>query len=280
MMAFLLTGVIGGLVGALFVRVNLWATKTRRRNLRRGRLWMLPSGLQTVVLRWLGMRQVSDEGEVLGAPPLIVNVSEAILIAFVTALLNVGFTVVLRSMSVEAIHALFETCPHRRARHFGLCDDHAPHRANLSASASLILASGIRLLQTSYTFGAALPSGLFIPALFVGAAMGRFIGNVMVLFTENAGMGTYQTHVEPGVFAMVGAAAILAGFCRMTVSLVVIMLELTGEITYVVPFMCATFAAKIVGDMFTPSICSKYSRNFLLRRAIRLNQPQQRMPCG
>lgn len=37
---------------------------------------------------------------------------------------------------------------------------------------------------------------------------------------------------------MVGAAAMLGGFTRMTVSLVVIMFELTGELNYVIPFMC------------------------------------------
>jgi len=60
--------------------------------------------------------------------------------------------------------------------------------------------------------------------------------------------------IDPGVFALVGAAATLSGFARMTVSLVVIMFELTGELNYVVPFMCAVLAAKMVGDQFTPSI--------------------------
>lgn len=82
--------------------------------------------------------------------------------------------------------------------------------------------------------------------------MGRLIGHVTVLLTGR--------EVEPGVFAMVGAAAMLGGFCRMTVSLVVIMVELTGEITYIVPFTCATFAAKIIGDMFTASIYDAHAK--------------------
>jgi len=40
----------------------------------------------------------------------------------------------------------------------------------------------------------------------------------------------------------------------MTVSIVVIMLELTGELSYVVPIMCAVLTAKLVGDALTPSI--------------------------
>ena len=43
---------------------------------------------------------------------------------------------------------------------------------------------------------------------------------------------------------MVGAAAALGGVTRMTVSLVVIMFEVTGGMQYIVPFMVATMASK------------------------------------
>jgi chloride channel 3/4/5 len=47
---------------------------------------------------------------------------------------------------------------------------------------------------------------------------------------------------------MVGAAAVLGGVTRMTVSLVVIMFELTGGVRYIVPLMAASMASKWVGD--------------------------------
>ncbi len=47
---------------------------------------------------------------------------------------------------------------------------------------------------------------------------------------------------------MVGAAAFLAGVSRMTVSLTVIMFELTGEVDYIPPFMIAILVAKSVAD--------------------------------
>jgi chloride channel 3/4/5 len=52
----------------------------------------------------------------------------------------------------------------------------------------------------------------------------------------------------PGVYAMVGAAATVTGVTRMTVSLAVIMFELTGALTYVIPVMIAIMIAKWTAD--------------------------------
>lgn len=64
--------------------------------------------------------------------------------------------------------------------------------------------------------------------------------------------------IEPGVYAMVGAAAMLAGVCRSTISIVAIMVELTGGMTYIVPFMLAVLAAKQVGDSLNDGIHDCY----------------------
>jgi len=57
--------------------------------------------------------------------------------------------------------------------------------------------------------------------------------------------------IEPGIYGMVGAGAVLAGVSRLTISLVVVLFELTGGLTYVVPFMVAVLTAKWVGDAMT-----------------------------
>lgn len=63
---------------------------------------------------------------------------------------------------------------------------------------------------------------------------------------------------------MVGAAACLGGVTRMTVSLVVIMFELTGGVNYIVPLMAAAMASKWVGDALgrqVSKICKLYPYN-------------------
>ena len=71
-----------------------------------------------------------------------------------------------------------------------------------------------KLLLTIITFGVKVPSGVIIPALDAGALFGRIIGLAI-------------PGISPGIFAMVGAGAFLGGVSRMTISLCVIMFEVS-----------------------------------------------------
>ncbi|KAI9873206.1 MAG: hypothetical protein M1830_000711, partial [Pleopsidium flavum] len=99
----------------------------------------------------------------------------------------------------------------------------------------LIYGTVVKLVLTIITFGVKVPSGIIIPALDAGCLFGRLVGQ-------------WITSISPGIFAMVGAAAFLAGVSRMTISLCVIMFELTGELEYTVPHMIAILVAKWVAD--------------------------------
>jgi chloride channel 3/4/5 len=106
----------------------------------------------------------------------------------------------------------------------------------------------LRFMQTAVTFGASIPAGLFVPSLFIGGCFGRVLGACL----KHMGMfGAGEVLVEPGVYAMVGAGAMLAGVSRMTISLTVVLFELTGGLTYIVPFMLSVLTAKWVGDHVT-----------------------------
>lgn len=120
----------------------------------------------------------------------------------------------------------------------------------------LILAMIVKLIMTIFTFGIKVPCGLFIPSLCLGAIMGRIVGIGMEQLAYNYPKNwifsgectTGDDCIQPGLYAMVGAAAVLGGVTRMTVSLVVIMFELTGGVRYIVPLMAAAMASKWVGD--------------------------------
>ncbi|KAH6877099.1 chloride channel [Thelonectria olida] len=99
----------------------------------------------------------------------------------------------------------------------------------------LISGTFVKLFLTIITFGCKVPSGIIIPAMNAGALFGRMVGQLI-------------PDISPGIFAMVGSAAFLAGVSRMTVSLAVIMFELTGEVNFIPPFMIAILTAKWVAD--------------------------------
>lgn len=91
------------------------------------------------------------------------------------------------------------------------------------------------------TFGIAVPSGLFLPIILMGSAYGRLLG-------------LYMSGLDQGLYAVLGAASLMAGSMRMTVSLCVIFLELTNNLSLLPITMLVLLISKTVGDTFNPSI--------------------------
>jgi H+/Cl- antiporter ClcA/CBS domain-containing protein len=110
----------------------------------------------------------------------------------------------------------------------------------------IILVIVYHLLAT-WTYGLSVSSGVFIPSLLIGSIWGRIVGIIVMTFWEGAGNNIAK-------YALVGAAANLGGATRMTLSLTVIVIECTGDITFGVPIMISLIIAKWVGDFFTPGI--------------------------
>jgi len=224
---FALLGITGGIVGALFNAINI---------------------------RWNAFR----------AKPAykkrVRPVAEVMAVAFITLVSSWPLELT-RPLSPDAIHAMFDTCAPvpgntKRSRlqtTIGLCSpsgnvtEFDPELLTMLGGAAVI-----RFCQTALTIGTACPAGLFVPSLFIGACLGRCTGGALKAL--NQGMRMFNHSIDPGVYSMVGAAAVLGGVCRMTISLVVIMLELTGGLDYVVPFMLSVLLAKAVGDALNESI--------------------------
>ncbi|XAR58272.1 hypothetical protein NMG60_11026707 [Bertholletia excelsa] len=109
---------------------------------------------------------------------------------------------------------------------------------------SLIIFLGLYCFLGVFTFGIAVPTGLFLPILLMGSAYGRILGIIM---------GSY-TKIDHGLYAVLGAASLMAGSMRMTVSICVIFLELTNNLLLLPITMLVLLIAKSVGDYFNQSI--------------------------
>lgn len=125
---------------------------------------------------------------------------------------------------------------------------------------------------TSLTYGTAVPSGLFIPSLLAGSAYGRLVGQLLNMAWPGsfAGPGTYVSRVvllefrrlcSPRArcvccrYSLIGAAAVLGGMARMTISLAVILLESTGDLTFGMPLMVVLMASRWMGNVFNEGGC-------------------------
>ena len=82
-----------------------------------------------------------------------------------------------------------------------------------------------KFLMTILSLSCPIPCGVFTPMFSAGAAIGRFFGEFFFLITE----------IHPGVYALVGAAALTSSVTH-TISVIVIVFELSGQISYL-PFM-------------------------------------------
>jgi chloride channel 3/4/5 len=224
MFFFILLGVLGGVVGAFFVKFNLRIYK-----LRQSRQWLRSNPLRQVVG-----------------------------VAFVTCVLSY-FNVFMRDNMLQLLEHLFSRCdPSIDVDDLDGVTAALCRRDNDGLQIfSLILAGVLKMVLLVFTFGLMVPVGLFIPSLASGACLGRALGMSILLWHESVGtsfpftacVGRSPTLcVSPRVYAIVGAAGMLAGVMRITVSLVVIMLEVTGGLEYVLPVMIAVTVAKWVGD--------------------------------
>lgn len=240
---FCLVGVIGGIVGGVFIIANRAIHRRRLQSMQQKDrfCWFLPSSMDRILQKLLRVPAGGGDARVL----------EVVLLAIFTCVSNFPRTLT-RLPQNDAIFALFSQCHvdpaaasvnatgHTIHDPIGLCL--TQNTPNIGIISLLLVAAAVRFLQTSITFGALVPAGLFVPSLFMGGCLGRCIG-VLLKF---AGFD-----VEPGIYGMVGAGAVLAGVSRLTISLVVVLFELTGGLTYIVPFMLAVLTAKWVGDVIT-----------------------------
>ncbi|XP_060062447.1 H(+)/Cl(-) exchange transporter 6-like [Ylistrum balloti] len=235
---FIVMGFIGGLMGALFNKINTVITKHRMKHVnKKHKLFrILEATLVASVTTSVSFGASMAVGECSQIPQNLVNGSSSTIEDTVrTYFCSDGYyndmaTLFFNSQE-EAIKQLF----------------HQPETNGFS-----LRTLGLFLLffffLACWTYGTNVPSGLFVPCLLCGAAYGRFVARLLVL------LGYGNEAIHSGTFALIGAASFLGGVVRMTISLTVILIESTNEISYGLPLMLVLMVAKWSGDLFNEGL--------------------------
>ncbi|TDZ61048.1 putative chloride channel protein [Colletotrichum trifolii] len=212
---YIILGIFGGLYGAFVMKWNLRAQAFRKKYLSK------------------------------------YAIAEATILAAGTAIICYP-NVFLRIDMTESMEILFLECEGAEDYH-GLCE---PNK-RLSNVLSLVLATILRMLLVIISYGCKVPAGIFVPSMAIGASFGRSVGIIVQAIHEANPTSAFfaackadEPCITPGTYAFLGAAAALSGIMHITVSVVVIMFELTGALTYILPTMIVVGVTKIVSELF------------------------------
>lgn len=212
---YILLGIFGGLYGALVIRGHLRVQSFRKKYLSN------------------------------------YPVQEAVILAAITAVLCYP-NMFLRIDMTEMMEILFEECEGKDDFH-GLCNMENRWRM----IASLAFATVMRTCLVMVSYGCKVPAGIFVPSMAIGASFGRMVGILVEAVHHAYPNAAYFAQCEPdvpcitpGTYAFLGAAAALSGIMHITVSVVVIMFELTGSLYYILPTMIVCGTTKIVSSYF------------------------------
>ncbi|KAM9317618.1 chloride channel protein 2b [Pholidichthys leucotaenia] len=124
----------------------------------------------------------------------------------------------------------------------------------LNVFVTLVIFIVMKFWMSALAITIPVPCGAFMPVFVLGAAFGRLVGESMAAWFPD-GIHTDGTiySIVPGGYAVVGAAA-LSGAVTHTVSTAVIVFELTGQISHILPVMIAVILANAVAQSLQPSL--------------------------
>ena len=137
-----------------------------------------------------------------------------------------------------------------------LTDVRKEHRWSMALS--LAFATIMRTFLVIISYGCKVPAGIFVPSMAIGASFGRMVGILVQTLRDSFPHAKFFSACEPdvpcitpGTYAFLGAAAALSGIMHITVSVVVIMFELTGALTYILPTMVSNLGVAACGESRT-----------------------------
>jgi chloride channel protein, CIC family len=105
--------------------------------------------------------------------------------------------------------------------------------------------AGLKILTTVLSFSSGTPGGMFAPTLFIGAMLGGAVGGVeRLLFPHLTG--------SIGTYALVGMGVLFAGFLRVPMTSVFMVLEVSGNYSIIVPVILANTLAYLISRNLQP----------------------------
>jgi CIC family chloride channel protein len=110
----------------------------------------------------------------------------------------------------------------------------------------LILLVFAKIAATTLSFCSGTPGGMFAPTLFIGAMLGAGIGTAEHLL--------FPTVTAPvGAFALVGMGTLFAGFLRVPLTSVFMVLEVSGNYSIILPVIISNTIAYVISRSFQPT---------------------------
>lgn len=103
----------------------------------------------------------------------------------------------------------------------------------------------LKILATTVSFSSGTPGGMFAPTLFIGAMLGASIGTFEKVFFPHF-------PVSIGSYALAGMGVLFAGFLRVPLTSVFMVLEVSGNYSIVLPVILANTIAYLVARSLQP----------------------------
>lgn len=130
---------------------------------------------------------------------------------------------------------------------YHLFSKHTHKQFSYASMATMLV---IYFFMACWSAGTYISSGLVVPMLLIGGLYGRMVG---CLFVDLFGIQTnkYWAWMDPGAFALLGSVSFFGGVTRLTMSLTVIMVEITNDIHQLLLIMITIMVAKWTGDFLS-----------------------------
>jgi len=110
----------------------------------------------------------------------------------------------------------------------------------------LIALALLKVFATSLSVSSGVPGGMFAPTLFIGAMVGAAVGSVQLHY--------FPGHTGPlGSYALVGMGTLFAGFLRVPMTSVFMVLEISGNYSIILPVMVSNTIAYLISRQFQPT---------------------------